>query len=170
MANQFGPRRDPIIPIGPSIAYVPLTRGAYALIDREDAERLLGTRWVAWTDNDVTYAQRTLCVGGKRTTITLQHFLAGAPGLLVDHANCKPLDNRRINLRSATSSQNAHNRGRSKNNTSGYKGVTRKGDGWAAQIMHNKQRVWIGTFVSPEEAHAAYRSEAARLHGHFAHF
>src|SRR6266550_4589715 len=41
----------------------------------------------------------------------------------IDHINCDQSDNRLVNLREATHRQNLCNRGRNKNNTTGYKGV-----------------------------------------------
>jgi hypothetical protein len=36
MGNRFTPRRPPHVVIGPSIAYLELTRGQYAMIDAEE--------------------------------------------------------------------------------------------------------------------------------------
>jgi len=42
----------------------------------------------------------------------------------IDHINCDRTDNRIENLREATGCENQKNRGKQKNNTSGYKNVT----------------------------------------------
>lgn len=87
-----------------------------------------------------------------------------------DHENGVTLDNRRNNLRFATSSQNAMNRRKTSANSSGYKGVHwHKGhQKWCAQIKVNGKSIHLGYFDTPEEAHAAYCEAATRLHGDFA--
>jgi len=45
----------------------------------------------------------------------------------------------------------------------GFKGVTRKGDKFAAQIGFRGKRWHIGLFDTPEQAHQAYLAEAARI-------
>jgi hypothetical protein len=74
------------------------------------------------------------------------------------------------NLRPATKSQNAANRGKTCNNTSGFKGVwwRRRYRKWQATIGVNGKRFYLGMFDTPEAAHAAYAAAAQRLHGEFA--
>ena len=78
----------------------------------------------------------------------------------IDHINHDSCDNRWCNLRPATRSTNAKNRGMNRNNTSGFCGVrwfppTRK---WRAQIKSGGVQMFLGDFVSKEGA------IAARLH------
>jgi hypothetical protein len=91
-------------------------------------------------------------------------------GTEVDHINGDRCDNRLSNLRLASFSENRRNARRSKLNTSGYKGVgLHKASGrWHARIKHAKKYRSLGYFDSPEEAHAAYVTAAAELHGAFA--
>lgn len=88
----------------------------------------------------------------------------------LDHINGDRADNRMANLREATHAENLHNRGRNKNNTSGYKGVSlhRSTGKWDARIMVNRKQVYLGIYETQEDAHAAYTSAAAKLHGTFA--
>lgn len=93
------------------------------------------------------------------------------PGeLYVDHINRDKLDNRLCNLRLADCSQNRGNSGKTKLNSTGYKGVTRsKRDGkWGASIMARGVNHYLGHFSTAEEAHAAYAAAAKKLHGEFA--
>lgn len=87
---------------------------------------------------------------------------------IVDHINQNKLDNRIENLRGATQQQNLCNRGPQKNNTSGYKGVSRSGNGFAASICCKGVVHRLGTFPAAEEASAAYQAAAKELHGDFA--
>ncbi len=106
-----------------------------------------------------------------RSTIVwaLKHgvWLAG-----LDHKNHNPLDDRIENLRPATSIQNAHNQGKKKTNTSGYKGVSRnrrtRSKPWEARIMINGKKKYLVAFNDPADAHAAYCRAADLLHGEFA--
>lgn len=91
------------------------------------------------------------------------------PSGWLDHA--KGRANSIANLRPATASQNAANRGAHSNNTSGFKGVYfAKGAAkpWAARICCRGERVWLGTFTTKEEAHEVFGAAAAILFGEFA--
>ena len=93
----------------------------------------------------------------------------------MDHKQTKEtLDNRKENLRLATQNQNQHNRKKSSNNTSGFKGVSRNAKchkhPWRASIMINKKQINLGVFSTAEEASEAYRKAANELHGEFANY
>lgn len=86
-------------------------------------------------------------------------YMTGAfPPDDIDHINRDKADNRFANLRAVTCSENMHNAGNYKSNTSGYKGVSyvkcRKK--WLAQIKLNNVGKNLGRFSTPEEASAAY--------------
>jgi hypothetical protein len=88
----------------------------------------------------------------------------------IDHINGRPGDNRLCNLRLATFTENAMNRGPAPNNTSGYKGVSfhKAAKKWCAQISSQGRTEYLGLFTTPEKAHAAYCAAAKELHGEFA--
>jgi len=73
----------------------------------------------------------------------------------IDHINGNKSDNRLINLRDVERWVNMHNQGKRKNNTSGFKGVCRKGNKWSAVIKINKKIHWIGVYETAEQANAA---------------
>ncbi|KVN18051.1 hypothetical protein WT08_02060 [Burkholderia sp. MSMB1552] len=97
-------------------------------------------------------------------------LLDGGKGqLIVDHVNRNRLDNRHANLRQATTNGNAQNTSLAKNNSSGFKGVSRAAHGkWRARIWVDGQERFIGLFDTREQAAAAYDAEAKKLHGDFA--
>lgn len=86
----------------------------------------------------------------------------------IDHVNGDITDNRLVNLRLATASQNQANKKRPAHNTSGYKGVWRKRKRWCAEIKKDGVKLRLGTFDSPAQAHAAYLEAAQKLFGAFA--
>jgi hypothetical protein len=88
----------------------------------------------------------------------------------IDHRNKDKLDNRWVNLREATSRQNAMNRKMRKDNRTGLKGVgfDRRRGKYTASITHNGRVCFLGLFNNPEEAHAAYVENAKLLYGEFA--
>lgn len=88
--------------------------------------------------------------------------------LQIDHKNKIRDDNRIDNLRIGTGFQNQQNRGRNKNNSSGYKGVHKREGKWHVSIMCNRKTYRFGCFDCPKEAAMVYNKEVAKLHGEFA--
>ena len=65
----------------------------------------------------------------------LHRILMNDPnGLLIDHINRKPYDNRLENLRIVTTRQNLRNCSISKNNTTGTTGVIKQGKKWCYNV------------------------------------
>lgn len=96
-------------------------------------------------------------------------MMTGEAPYQIDHINGDRSDNRWANLRAATHAQNLHNRGRSRNNATGFKGVYRHTSGrYAAQIGSGRKVTYLGLFDTPEAASVAYANAAASLHGEFA--
>lgn len=162
--------RHVIIPIGPSIAYVPLTQGLYSLIDSDNAEWVERNNWYAHWYGTGYYAQRQGNRNqGKQTVITLHsEILKPQENLLADHANCNGLDNRLVNLRPATRAENAYNRRIQRDNRRGLKGIVPAGRRWVAQARVRGKQIYLGTFDTPEIAHEAYCKAIKELHGEFA--
>lgn len=141
---------------------IPLTKGLFAQVDEADFDLLSRVKWYADTSNAKPRA-RNRAVGFMHT------FLL--PGLgQIDHVDGDPLNNQRENLRPASDSQNQHNKGKQRNNTSGYKGVwrDRKSGMWRAQIAAFGKSVGLGSYTTPERAHEAYCFAATKMHGEFA--
>lgn len=87
------------------------------------------------------------------------------PTQVIDHCNGDPSDNRIENLRDVSQQVNVQNQHRARStNKCGLLGVRRQGKRWYARIMTNGRERHIGTFDTPEEAHAAYLAVKAVLH------
>jgi hypothetical protein len=88
----------------------------------------------------------------------------------IDHINGDRADNRWLNLRPATCSQNKANSGAARNNTSGFKGVSwhSRWLKWRTNITVNGRQRSLGYFDCPAEAHEAYVRAAEKHFGKFA--
>lgn len=86
-------------------------------------------------------------------------------GIQIDHINQDKQDNRFCNFRLATNSENLQNRGLSKSNKTGYKGVyfsTSRPKPWSADITVGGRKIYLGCFNEKEEAvHARRTAEVA---------
>jgi hypothetical protein len=93
------------------------------------------------------------------------------PKSLIDHADGDPANNAWSNLREATHSLNSANARRSRNNTSGFKGVYwhTHDKMWLAVIKVNRRAIYLGSFDTPDEAHSAYMAAAVKHWGEFAY-
>jgi hypothetical protein len=86
----------------------------------------------------------------------------------IDHIDNDRANNRWGNLREAARVENMRNKVRYRNNRSGFKGVRLLRGRWEARIRIDGRLTYLGSFKTPEAAHAAYVT-AARLHfGEFA--
>lgn len=152
---------------------IELTQGKSTIIDKEDWEKVKDYRWYAKKIpryKDKYHAMSTIKKeDGTNTTITLHRLIMDAPeNLQVDHVNHEPLDNRKENLRLCTSSENAANREKHRNNKSGYTGVVSVAGGWVAQLTCAGERITMGPFETKEEAARAYDRKKLEEFGAFA--
>lgn len=85
-------------------------------------------------------------------------------GLVVDHIDRNPSNNKIENLRLCTETENHYNRWRKGTK---LKGTTRSGNRWLAQIQVGGKKMHLGRFDSQLEAHMAYAEAAQKYHGEF---
>ena len=109
------------------------------------------------------YKQHQTCINGRLYT-TSRLVAAAWHGLditeshkLIDHINNDSLDNRAINLRIATHSQNSQNR---KN----VKGFQQMGKLFYAKISVNNKIMNLGSFKTEDDAASAYREAKLKYH------
>jgi hypothetical protein len=157
--------------IGPSIAYVPLTQGKFALIEAEDCSLVNGKKWYASFIKDNCGYRAAHRISDKEHLL-MHRLIMGATGSAeIDHKNCNSLDNRRHgNLRFSTRGQNMANIRRHRDNKSGFKGVFPYPYGFRARIMRSGKMIDLGCFRTAQEAHSAYCLKARELFGEFARF
>ena len=118
---------------------------SYAKVDEEDYEKVNSLFWNLDKDGYV-----------QNSVYRLHRFIMNANinDPLVDHINGDKLDNRKRNLRFATSSQNAQNKSKSKKEChSKYIGVTKCKDIWQCQIRINNNKKTTSFKI---EDHAAW--------------
>lgn len=146
--------------------YISLNTNDRVTVDDQQYDGLSKVKWFY----NKGYAVRQLMVDGKLKNIKMHRLIMNATAeQLIDHINGDKLDNRLANLRFCTKAENGYNRGRNKNNRSGYKGVSRNGKKWMAQITSEGVVRHLGSFETPELAHQAYAQAANSYHKEFAH-
>jgi len=79
-------------------------------------------------------------------------YMTGEWPVAVDHIDQDGHNNRWKNLQLTTRAANGRNAKLSKANTSGFTGVHRFGDSWAAKINFNRKQINLGIFPTKEEA------------------
>lgn len=133
------------------------------LYDERDHDLISQHRWNVVEQTHTLYAR----VSTRAATRMHRLLLPDAP--IVDHINGNGLDNRRENLRAATSRENARNRRGKCGATAGFKGVFSDGNGrWRARIYLGGRNVNLGSHDTPEAAALAYDAAARDEWGDFA--
>lgn len=149
---------------------IPLTKGKFALVDEADAELIHAYAWHAVEAQQGSWYSRGSVPTGlpkpARRGIYMHQLITGLLG--ADHVNGNGLDNRRVNLRPASQSQNNANQGLQRNNASGYKGVSRHGSGWRATIKVDRRHFCLGSYADPVDAARAYNRAALEAWGEYA--
>ena len=141
-------------------------------VDSADLKRLY---WYEWTLSRPK-GRESFHVRATKHGPRLHRLVLDAPeGMIVDHIDQNPLNNRRSNLRLATPAQNVANTGarqrtRDGTPTSGFKGVSlcRRSGRFRAQVFVEGKSRSLGYFDSPDLAARAYDRAAEAEWGEFA--
>lgn len=136
-------------------------KGRTFLIDTKMIETVGQHKWFVDIDKN------RVCM--TTTHKSLHRYLLGDDCESIDHINRDRLDNRLSNLRACTVQENNFNRGVSKNNKLGIKGVCfdkYKGK-YKATIGHNNKKYHIGYYDTVDEAKKAYDEQARKIFGDY---
>ena len=148
---------------------IELTRGKYALVDDADYDFLMRWKWYFNKGYAIRSGSR-LENAGRQKTILMHRIINKTPEeLLTDHANLDTLDNRKVNLRTATRQQNNINKRKQQGTTSKYKGVywVTRDKKWRVCIRANGRHIFLGDYKSEAEAARSYNEAALKYHGDF---
>ncbi len=156
----------------PAMKEIPLSQGKVALVDDVEFDLLSVNKWCAQKDRRTYYAVRSITIAPNKEKRVWMHreILGLTVGQFADHINGNGLDNRRSNLRIATTSQNGANRRVGRNNTSGVKGVAwHKGSKkWQSSICVRGRMIQLGRFYDLKSAECIYKLAAFKFFGEFA--
>lgn len=157
---------------------IALQDGSVIQVDAGDERIVLSRRWrvnAMPTHGTGRVMRYVVCPQpcGKRRFWLHREILGVVVGQYVDHANGDTLDNRRANLRVATSQENSRNRRHTKSasSTSRFKGVSwdKRRLAWRACITTEGGRCRsLGRFATEEDAARAYDAEALTHFGEYA--
>lgn len=144
---------------------IKLTQNKISIIDAEDLDKVMQIKW--------HYHNRGYAANKNKDKVLLLHryiLNIADKALIVDHINGDKLDNRKENLRVCNKAQNSRNQKRHKDSTNKYKGVWfhKINKKWCARICVNYKELYLGSFITENEAATAYNDAALRYHGEFA--
>ena len=144
---------------------IPLTQGYCAIVDDDDYNELSKYKWHI-NDRKRLYAVRTVgtkTINSKREVSKVymhRQIMKPQGDLVVDHINGNNLDNRKSNMRTCRQRDNTRNCKLSKNNTSGYYGVSPIKNKWSANIHYLSKKIFLGNYNNIKDAAKAYNKAA----------
>lgn len=140
--------------------------GTKFYIDDIDFEKIQPYCWSEQVDSK-GYHYLSTNDPNTRKTLKIQWLIVGKN---YDHIDRNALNNRRYNLRQATTSQQQFNQKKQSNNTSGYIGVywNKNNKRWFAQLGINNQDIHLGYFDNKEDALIARLKAEKKYCGEFA--
>ena len=145
------------------VAVVTTSSGKSFSIDRADLEAV---QRYSWCFSKTGYLVAN--IDGKVTKLH-RYLLRPEAGIVIDHINGDPTDNRRCNLRLCTPKENSRNSAPTKSSKTGVVGVKIVPSGkYVAQIMVNRKNILLGTFDTLEEAAEARRQAETKYFGDYA--
>jgi hypothetical protein len=147
------------------------TKGKEFYFDLADYDKIRDFCWTVDSNGyPISYGLGKTPTKMIRMHRLLMGIIGNEDGIVVDHINGKTNDNRRSNLRLATTSENIYNSKLASDNTSGITGVDlRKRDGkWRARLSIRGKEVPLGFFENREDAIKARLQGELQYFGEFA--
>jgi hypothetical protein len=147
-------------------------KGQRILVDDADLALVSAHKWAI---DNTGYAVTNVRDGDVKRKLYMHRLIMGlerGDKRMVDHADMDHVNNRRLNLRICTKAENMRNRGKTRANKSGYKGVSWDSarSKWTARIKTHGKVHCLGRFTDVEMAYEAYCEAANALHGEFVNF
>lgn len=147
-----------------------IVKGKTVLFDWVDAAIVNSRKWTLLSGRGGEYVASKQ---GNKWTFLHREIMEPGEGIVVDHINGNKMDNRRLNLRSATREQNTWNRkiqGGMAPNKTGWIGTfyNKKNKRWFSAISSKGKSIFLGTFDCAEDAARAYDKKARELRGEWA--
>jgi hypothetical protein len=123
------------------------------LVDEDNWHELSNISW---------YINTNGYIFNKKFGLMHRYIMKAKDDEIIDHINKKKDDNRRSNLRIASSGLNNHNKTKSKNASSKYFGVSynKNEKKWVSIITYKGERDYIGLFKDEIDAAKAYNAKA----------
>ena len=146
-----------------------LPSGEEFFIDEADVHKVENYHWII--DGDGYAVSKDLGERFGKNAIPLHRYLLGLAGTVlprVDHWSRNRLDCRRKNLHVVTAWQNAVNASVPDTNTTGYRGVSRKGDMYRARIGFDGREYTLGHSTDAAVCAQMYNYAAILLRSRFA--
>lgn len=137
--------------------------GRLVLLDKED--------WLDVISKEIKFVNERPCFNQDGKTIYLyRHILKADEGIVVDHINGNPLDNRKSNLRLCSQAENCYNSAKRSGAKSKYKGVSIRDEAkpFRARLHKDGKEYHLGSFETEIEAAIAYDVKAKEMFGEFA--
>lgn len=136
-----------------------------SVIDIEDVERVSTIKW------RLSKERYAIATSKDNTCIFLHNFILNRnPNKVetVDHINRCRLDNRKENLGVVSFTENAINKGKQSNNTSGYVGIYYSQDRhkYEAHIKLNGKKINLGRFIDIDDAVVARKNAEIKYFGY----
>jgi hypothetical protein len=161
--EKIGRKSTNIFVISGDVMTVHTKSGDVIIADAEDYDKLSK---YSWCISKTGYAVAN--INGKVTKMH-RYILDDADGYIIDHSNGNRLDNRKLNLRKCTNTENARNVSVSKNSRSGVLGVRiTPNNRYVATIMVNRKTIYIGTYDTLAEAKTARMKAEIKYFGEYA--
>lgn len=151
-----------------------LANGQEVLFDKEDYDLIKD--WT-WCDNHIGYAcskkmdKRRSSIVRMHNLIVNHHTGSENKGMVVDHINHNTFDNRKVNLRLITHSQNIMNSKLQSRSKSGRTGVSlsKSAQKWQAYITKNRKRINLGVYEDINDAIAIREKAEKEMFGEFSY-
>ena len=133
------------------------------IFDKEDFEKVQKYHWYEESNGYIRSSGKK-----KEDKVHIHRLIMGFPdGMNIDHINHNTFDNRKSNLRIATTSQNAMNHVLGTRNTSGVTGVVwvKSRNNWKAEIKLNGETIYLGSFDKFDDAEKTRKEAEEKYFG-----